>query len=88
MHRSIDAVWAQLLCGMWDLSFPPRDQIHVPCIVKQIINHWATREVPYFLKILTYAFNTYLWNFHYLPRTVLSEKLNWLYFHRLQSTVP
>ena len=23
-----------------------RDQIHVPCIARQILNHWTTREVP------------------------------------------
>ena len=30
---------------MWDLSSPNRDQIHVPCIVRQIFNHWTIREV-------------------------------------------
>ena len=29
-----------LLHGMWDL-----DQTCVPCIGRQILNHWATREV-------------------------------------------
>ena len=23
-----------------------RDQIHVPCIARQLLNHWTTREVP------------------------------------------
>ena len=27
-------------------SSPTRDQTHVPCIGKQILNHWTTREVP------------------------------------------
>ena len=31
---------------MWDLSSPSRDQIRVPCIARQILNHWTTREVP------------------------------------------
>lgn len=35
---------------------------------------------PYFLKILIYSFNTYLWCISYLPRTVLGEQLNWLLF--------
>ena len=38
--------WAGLPCGMWDLSSLTRDQTLVPCIGKQILNHWATREVP------------------------------------------
>ena len=25
---------------------PTRKLIHVPCIVRQILNHWTTREVP------------------------------------------
>ena len=31
---------------MWDLSSPTRGQIHVPCLARQILNHWTTREVP------------------------------------------
>ena len=38
--------WAGLPCGMWDLSSLTRDQTLVPCIGKQILNHWTTREVP------------------------------------------
>ena len=30
---------------MWDLSSPNGDQIHAPCIGRQIFNHWTTREV-------------------------------------------
>ena len=26
--------------------FLARDQTHVPCIRRQILNHWTTREVP------------------------------------------
>ena len=32
--------------GMWDLSSLMRDQTHVPCNGREILNHWATREVP------------------------------------------
>ena len=28
------------------------DRTHVPCTGKQILVHWATREVPHFLKIM------------------------------------
>ena len=32
--------------GMWDLSSPTRNQTRAPCIVRQSLNHWTTREVP------------------------------------------
>ena len=52
------STWASLLLwrvgsvvvprGMWDLSSLTRDQTRVPpCIGRQILNHWTTREVPY-----------------------------------------
>ena len=31
---------------MWDLSHPTRDRTHIPCIARQILNHYTTREVP------------------------------------------
>ena len=37
---------AQLLCSMWDPSSPTRDRTCIPCIGRQILNHWTTREVP------------------------------------------
>ena len=37
---------AQLVHGFWNLSSPTGDQTHVPCLAGQILNHWATREVP------------------------------------------
>ena len=44
---------AQLPCSMWDLSSASltRDQTHIPCTGRWILNHWTTREVPpaYFL---------------------------------------
>ena len=39
-----------LFHGMWDLGSPTRDQTHVPCITKWILNPWPSREVPQFLK--------------------------------------
>ena len=39
-------VQAWLPQGMWDLSSLTRDQTHVPCIERQVLNHWTTREVP------------------------------------------
>ena len=35
--------------GMWGLSSQTRDQIHTPCIGRQSLNHWITREVPKFV---------------------------------------
>ena len=35
-----------MLLGVWDLSFPTKDQTRVPCISRRILNHWTTREVP------------------------------------------
>ena len=32
---------------MWDLSSPTRDQTHTPCIGRQSLHHWTTREVPF-----------------------------------------
>ena len=33
-------------CGIWDLGSLTKDQIHIPCIGRQSLNHGATREVP------------------------------------------
>ena len=38
--------WLQ---GMWDLSFPTRDQTRTPCIGRRSLNHCITREVPIFI---------------------------------------
>ena len=45
-------VLAQLLHGIWNLSSLTKDQIHIPCIARQILNHWTTREVPLFLPLI------------------------------------
>ena len=34
-----------MLLSMWNLPWT-RDPIHVPCIGKQILNHWTTRGIP------------------------------------------
>ena len=36
--------WSQ---GMWDLSSPTRDRTHHPCTGRWSLNHWTTREGPY-----------------------------------------
>ena len=36
-----------------------RDQTHVLCIARQILNHWATREVPYARVLWMYYFHTF-----------------------------
>ena len=37
---------AELLCSVWDLSSPIRDPIHVPYVVRWILNHRTTKEIP------------------------------------------
>ena len=37
--------------GMWDLSFPTRDQVGTPCTGRRCLNHWTTREAG--LNIIT-----------------------------------
>ena len=32
--------------SLWELSSPTRDQTCIPCVGRQIPNHWTTREVP------------------------------------------
>ena len=32
--------------GMWDPSSSTREPTHTPCIGRQSLNHWTTREVP------------------------------------------
>ena len=43
---SICATWAHLPRGIWILSYLTRDRTQVPCLARQILNHWTTREVP------------------------------------------
>ena len=39
----------RLICPeVWDLSSLTRDRTHVPCIARQILNRWTTREGPSF----------------------------------------
>ena len=33
-------------CGTWDLSSLTRHRACVPCIGRQSLNHWTTREIP------------------------------------------
>ena len=40
---SVLVSWPQ---GMWDLSFPTKHWTHTPCIGRQSLKHWTTREVP------------------------------------------
>ena len=43
-------VWLSI--GVWDLSSLTKGQTHIPCIGRQVLNHWTTREVPHFYFIL------------------------------------
>ena len=44
--------WATELKMMWDRSSPTRAQTCIPCIARQILNHWTTREVSSWVLML------------------------------------
>ena len=46
---------AQLPRSTWDCSSLTRDRTSVPCIGRQIPNHWTTREVPH---MICFEFNS------------------------------
>ena len=46
--------------GLWDLSYPTRDQTLIPCIARQVLNHWTTREVPSLSSRLLHATDLHL----------------------------
>ena len=46
---------------MWDLSSRARDQTHIPCVGRRILNHWATREVPLCASHLSFSFLSQSW---------------------------
>ena len=53
---------AKLPQGMWDLTSLTRNGAHVPCVERQTLNHWATREVPIFLYLTVrehFIFNSF-----------------------------
>ena len=41
-----------MLQGTYDLISPTRDRTHVPSIARWIFNHWTTREVPEYYKLV------------------------------------
>lgn len=43
---SIWGMQAYLLSGMWDVSSLTKDWTSVPCIAKQILNHYTAGEIP------------------------------------------
>ena len=45
------------LHSMWDLISPLRDLTCLPCIIRQILNHWIMREVPILFLILRTAWS-------------------------------
>ena len=47
------AAWVSCSIGMWDHPWT-RDQHGVPCIARQIPNHWTTREVQF---LISYYFD-------------------------------
>ena len=47
-------IFVYLPLSMWNLSSQTRDQTSVPCIGRQILNHWTTRGVPQLLSCFNY----------------------------------
>ena len=45
---------------MWNLSSPTMDLTQVPCIARQILNHWNTREVPETIFLILNFMSVYL----------------------------
>ena len=43
LHCSLQT---KLLCSMWELSSPTRDQTHISCTGRWIHSHWIAEEVP------------------------------------------
>ena len=44
--QGLQQLWPTGLVALWHVeSSQIRDQIHVPCIGRQILNHWTTRKV-------------------------------------------
>ena len=41
----LKSIKSYVVHGVWDLSSFTRDQARIPCIGRQILNHWTTREV-------------------------------------------
>ena len=51
---------ALVLCNMWDLSSPTSSRTHVPCIGRQIHNHWTTMEVYFLSAFVLLCYLNYL----------------------------
>ena len=49
-------VQACLSRSMWDLSWPTKDQSCMPCVARQVLNHWTTREVLWYLNFCIHIF--------------------------------
>ena len=63
--------------GMWDLSSLTRDGTRVPCIVRRILYHWTTGEVPtpllFFFFFFINLFFIYLFIFYCVGSSFLCE---------------
>lgn len=71
--------WPQ---GMWDLSFPTRDQSCTPCMGRQNLNHWITGEVHWLsLENLTAPPPPH----HHTQKKALSE--NWIMVKNIEFLV-
>ena len=60
----------QLQHSMLDLTSPTRNQTLVPCIGRQILNYWTTREVPHAYSIFQHIYASTC----HMPGTVPSTR--------------
>jgi len=59
---------------MWDLSSETKDQTHIPCIARQILN-WTTRHVPD-SKFLTFFFFSHVEQSSGMSRTSAGSQMH------------
>ena len=58
LFDSVLVSWPQ---GMWDLSSQSRGRTCTPCLGRQCLNHWTTREVPICLFLVLACKVFFLW---------------------------
>ena len=59
-------------CGMWNLSFLPRDWTPTPCTARSL-NHWTTREVPVHHILIIYCVQGTVFAIAVLSCSVMSD---------------
>ena len=74
--------------GMWDLSFLTRDWTLTPCIERQSLNHWITREVPRICALGYIYIHECVCVFIYIHKYIAVMNKGWLKISRPQIFSP